>query len=80
MTTPRTDKEVLRKGIKYMAITLVLMFMGPSLLHVAFSNPEKPLYIPLLIVSLLLCAGAILMGFLGIRTIMNSMFKSTNSD
>lgn len=76
----RTDKKVLAKGIKRMFITLVLMFLGPSLLYVAFSNQEKPLYIPLLIVSLLLCAGAIIMGFLGIKTIMDSMFKSTNSD
>lgn len=80
MTTPKTDKTVLKKGIQYMAITLVLMFVGPSLLYVAFSNDDKPLYIPLLIVSLILCGGAIFMGFLGIKTIMNSMFKKSNSD
>ncbi|MBT8257946.1 MAG: hypothetical protein KJO49_05710 [Bacteroidia bacterium] len=76
----KTDKEVLRKGLKYLAITVLMMFAGPSLLYVAFSNPEKPLYIPLLIVSLLICAGAIIMGFKGIRTIMDSMFKSNLED
>ena len=76
----KTDKEVLRKGVKYLIITVLMMFAGPSLLYVAFSNPDKPLYIPLLILSLLICAGAIYMGFKGIRTIMDSMFKSNLPD
>ena len=80
MKTARTDREVLGRGLKQMAITLVLMFLGPFLMYVAFSNQEKPLYIPILIVSFILCAGAIFMGFKGIKTIMDSMFKSTNSD
>lgn len=80
MKTARTDREVLGKGLKYMGITLMLMFVGPFLMYVAFSNQEKPLYIPILIVSFLLCGGAIYMGFKGIKTIMDSMFKSTNSD
>lgn len=80
MKTARTDKEVLGRGLRYMAITLVLMFLGPFLMYVAFSNQEKPLYIPILTVSFVLCIGAIFMGFKGIKTIMDSMFKSTNSD
>ena len=80
MKTARTDREVLGRGLKQMVITLVLMFLGPFLMYVAFSNQEKPLYIPILIVSFILCAGAIFMGFKGIKTIMDSMFKSTNSD
>ncbi|NNK87915.1 MAG: hypothetical protein HKO90_06505, partial [Flavobacteriaceae bacterium] len=58
----KTDKEVLRRGIRYMFITAFLMFTGPSLLYVALTNEEKPLYIPLLILSLILCIGAIVMG------------------
>ena len=75
----RTDKTVLRRGIKYMFITAFLMFIGPSLLYVALTNEEKPLYIPLLVLSALLCIGAIVMGFWGIKTIMDSMFKSEDS-
>ena len=76
----KTDRDVLGKGLRLMAITLVMMFVGPFLMYVAFSNPEKPLYIPILIASFLICGGAILLGFKGIKTIMDSMFKSTNSD
>ncbi len=63
-----------------MFITLIMMFIGPSLLYVALSNQGKPLYIPILIASLLICGGAIFMGFKGIRTILSSMFDQANSD
>lgn len=72
----RTDKEVLNKGLKRMGICLILMFAGPSLLYLALSNEDKPLYIPLLIIAILLCLGAIAMFFIGLNTIGNSIFKS----
>ena len=75
METKRTDKEVLTKGIRLMGICLMLMFMGPTLLYISFSNQEKALYIPLLIVSIILCVGAIYLLYKGINTIMDSMFK-----
>ncbi|WP_243472387.1 DUF6095 family protein [Winogradskyella sp. MH6] len=74
----RTDKDILKKGIKRLAICLVLMFLGPTLLHLTLNNDDKPLYIPLLIVSILLCISAIVMLFLGLNTIMDSMFKKKN--
>ena len=76
----RTDKDVLMKGIRLMALTLFLMFAGPTIFYIATGNKEKPLYIPLLILGILLCAAAIYFGFKGIKTIMDSMFKSTNSE
>ena len=76
METKRTDREVLAKGLKTMGLSLMCMFLGPTLLYVAFSNPEKPLYIPILIVSILLCILAIFFAFKGIKTILDSMFKS----
>lgn len=74
METKRTDKEILTKGIKLMLICLFLMFSGPTLLHIALSNKEKPLFIPLLIIAIILCFGAIFFLFKGINTIMTSMF------
>lgn len=71
----RTDKEILGKGIKQMGICLVLMFVGPSLLFLALSNDDKPLYIPLLIASFIICIAAIAMLFIGLNTILNSIFK-----
>ncbi|MBC3848068.1 hypothetical protein H8K90_16855 [Winogradskyella echinorum] len=71
----RTDKDVLVKGLKQMGICLLLMFAGPTLLHLTLDNDDKPLYIPLLIISILLCIAAIAFLFIGINTILNSIFK-----
>ena len=76
----KTNRAELSKGLRIMGLTLVLMFAGPIVLYIAFSNQEKPLYIPLLIIGLVVCAAAIYYGFKGIQTIMNSMFKSPNSN
>lgn len=73
--TNKTDKDILNKGLKYMGACLILMFAGPTLFHIALSNNEKPLYIPLLIVAILLCISAIALLFIGINTILNSIFK-----
>jgi len=70
----RTDKEILGKGINIMFICLFLMFSGPTILHIAFSNSEKPLYIPLLILGILLSLCAIITLLKGINTIMESLF------
>lgn len=75
METNKTDKNILVKGLKTMGLSLGSMFLGPTLLHIAFSNKEKPLYIPILIVAILICSLAVFLAFKGINTILNSMFK-----
>lgn len=80
METKRTNKEILGKGLKKMAISLVMMFAGPTLFYIATTNKEKPLYIPILIISLVICTGAIFFAFKGLQTIMNSMFDSNKSN
>ncbi|MBT8376750.1 MAG: NDUFA4 family protein [Bacteroidia bacterium] len=75
METERTDKEILTKGIRLMTICLLLMFAGPFMMHVAFSNQEMPLFIPLFIAAIALCAMAIYFLFRGINTIIDSIFR-----
>lgn len=75
MKENKTDKELLVKGLQKMGISLFLMFLGPTFIHIAFTNKEKPLYIPLLIIGILGCLSAIYFAFIGINTIMNSIFK-----
>lgn len=75
METDRTDKTILFKGIKTLAFALLSLFMGPILLHSALSNPEKSLYLPLLILGCLISGFAVFLLFKGIKIIMNSMFK-----
>lgn len=73
--TDRTDKEILAKGLKTMGISLACLFLGPTLCHLALTNKEKPLYIPLLIIGILICALAIFLIFKGLSTILDSIFK-----
>ena len=82
METKRTNKDVLVKGLKKMGVSLLCMFLGPTLIYVAFGNKEKPLYIPILIVGITVCVLAVLFAFKGINTILDSMFKNkaTNSE
>ncbi|MFD1161841.1 MULTISPECIES: DUF6095 family protein [Hwangdonia] len=79
METHKTDKNILVKGLKKMGIALACMFLGPILLHIALSNKEKPLYIPILIMGGIICALAIFFAFKGINTVLDSMFKKNNS-
>lgn len=76
METKKTDKDVLSKGLKKMGISLVLMFLGPTLIYISFSNQEKPLYIPLLILGIVGCLSAIYFALKGLNTILDSMFNS----
>ncbi|MDA0317558.1 MAG: DUF6095 family protein [Bacteroidetes bacterium] len=75
MEQKHTNRPLLVQGLKTMGLTLVLLFLGPFLLHAGLSNPDKPLYIPLVVAGIVLCGLAIYMGFKGIRIIMDSIFK-----
>ncbi len=70
----RTDKDILVKGVKRLAYTVMLMFLAPIVIWQAFKNEEHPLYWPVLIVGIILAITAIGMGFKGISTIMESLF------
>jgi hypothetical protein len=75
METSKTDRTILFKGIKTLAFALLSLFMGPILLHTALSNTEKPLYLPLLILGIIVSGFAVFLLFKGIKIIMSSMFK-----
>ncbi len=78
METNKTDKNILVKGLKIMGVSLGCMFLGPTLVYIALTNKEKPLYIPILIIAIIICALAIFIAFKGINTVLDSMFKKNN--
>jgi len=71
----RTDKKILSKGLKQMGICLIFMFIGPSVFRIAVINNTKSLYIPLLVLSIIICIAAIIFLYIGINTIVDSIFK-----
>lgn len=69
-----TDKQLLAKGLKRLAITLLLMFTAPVVLYEAFKNQEHPFYYPVLIFGAVLALAAVAMGFYGIKTLVDALF------
>jgi hypothetical protein len=70
----RTNKELIIKGVKYLAYTLALMFTAPVVLYQAFKNSEHSFYIPVLIAGFILAIGAIAMGFYSIKVLLDGIF------
>ena len=70
-----TDRKILQRGILYMSIAMPLLFLGPVVIHSAFKNQDHPYYFAVLSFGILACLSAMLMIFLGLRKIMNSLFK-----
>jgi hypothetical protein len=68
-----TNKEILNKGIRFLAWALPAVFIGPALIHFAFINKQQPLYPVILGIGILLSLAGILLIFKGIITIINSM-------
>lgn len=71
-----TNREVLNKGIKYMAWALPLVFMGPTIIYNAFINKENAWHYLVLAVGIVLCFFAVFFMFKGINTIVKSMFDN----
>ena len=70
----RTNKDLQVKGLKKLAITVLLMFTAPIILWQAFKNEDKPLFWPVCILGILAGCYAVYMGFRGIMTIVDSLF------
>ena len=70
-----TDKKILQKGILFMSIALPLLFLGPVVVHSAFKNQNNPYYFVVLGCGIVICLGAMLMMFLGLKKIMDSLFN-----
>jgi hypothetical protein len=67
----RTNKEVLAKGIKYMAVALFFMFSGPFLLHLGFKLRN---FLTIGIAGVF-CIAAILLTMKGLHTIIRALFN-----
>lgn len=74
-----TDKDLLVKGLKFIAYTIALMFAAPVVLHQAIKNEEHAFFWPVAIVGFILAIAAIAMGFYSIKVIMEALFSANKS-
>jgi hypothetical protein len=70
-----TNKELLSKGIKYLAWALPLLFIGPSLIYNAFINEQNGWHFLVLGIGIITCIGAVYLMILGLKTMMRSLFN-----
>lgn len=75
MPTNNTNRELLKKGIIRMLSTVILLFLGPVVIHSSFKNQDKPLFYPVLIVGISLCVFAVYQAFKGLQIIMKALFN-----
>ena len=71
-----TNREVLSRGIKYMAWALPLAFVGPTVIYNAFVNKQNGWHYLVLAVGIAICFFAVFFMFKGLNTIVKSMFDN----
>ncbi len=74
MGKEHTDFTILKRGLKYLAFALPLLFLAPYLLTLSFLNKETIGFFLFLPLGIIAGAGAIFLCFRGINTIMKSIF------
>jgi hypothetical protein len=70
-----TNKILLSKGIKQLAGSLPLLFIGPSVIHNAFINKQNDWHFLVLAIGILICLLAVYLLFLGLKTLTRSLFN-----
>jgi hypothetical protein len=70
-----TNRELLSKGIRYLAGALPLLFLGPAIIHNAFMNKQNIWHYLVLSVGVIVCFIAMYLMYVGLKTIMKSLFN-----
>lgn len=74
MGREHTDFDLLKKGLKFLAFALPLLFLSPYLLTLSFLNKEIFIFYAFLFFGIIAGAAAIFLFFKGINTVMKSIF------
>ncbi|WP_298370266.1 DUF6095 family protein [uncultured Lutibacter sp.] len=71
-----TDRKELTRGLKYELAALPLLLIAPILITIGFKAIKLQNNYLWLILGIILAIAAIVLGFLGIRIILNAFFNS----
>jgi len=71
-----TNRNELIRGLKYELATLPLLIAAPILITIGFKAIRQQNNYIWLIVGIILATTAIILGFLGIKIILNAFFNS----
>ncbi|BDB52891.1 DUF6095 family protein [Flavobacterium ammonificans] len=70
-----TNKALLAKALKYLSGALPLLFIGPAIIHNAFMNQGNNWHYLVLGIGIALCIYGVYCLYVGLKTIMNSLFN-----
>ena len=71
-----TNRDELIRGIKYEAAALPLLLLAPVLITIGFKALKLQNNYLWLIIGIVLAISAMVLGFIGIRIILNAVFNS----
>lgn len=63
----------IKKGFQFLGLSLPCLFLGPVVVHSAFTNRTHALFIPVLLAGIALAFFGVFIGFKGIRKIVASL-------
>jgi hypothetical protein len=69
-----TNKQMLSKGVTYLAGSLPLLFLGPVVIHNAFMNKQNIWHYLVLAVGIIICIFAVYFAYKGLTVIVKSLF------
>lgn len=70
-----TNRNELMRGVKYELAALPLLVLGPILITIGFKAIKQQQNYLWLIIGIIIALTAIILGFLGLRIILNAFFN-----
>lgn len=74
MSREHTDRELLMKGVKLMALALPLLALCPYLLTLSFLNTKTFMFYIFFVLGIVVGIGAVYLCFKGLNTVLKSIF------
>jgi len=75
MNQKHTNPNLLKKGIKYLAYSLPLLFLSPYVLTLSFINKETVFFYLFFVTGLIVGFFALYFLYKGIQTLLSSLFN-----
>jgi len=75
MNQKHTNPNLLKKGIKYLAYSLPLLFLSPCVLTLSFINKETVFFYLFFVAGLIVGFFALYFLYKGIQTLLSSLFN-----
>lgn len=70
------NRKVLAQGIRFLTLSLPLLFIGPSIIYNAFMNKNNVWHYLVLAIGIMVCIAAVYFIFKGLKTIVDGLFDN----